>query len=79
MRYTFVQQCGDALESLARQIKVELVPVPGYKGIPVHEKANQLARLQPGAPGQGPEPIFQDVDKPMTLLMDPIDLGWCSC
>ncbi|KAJ8925317.1 hypothetical protein NQ315_009147 [Exocentrus adspersus] len=57
-RSMLVQECGDALESLARQEEVELVWVPGHMGIPRNERADQLARLGSGEPPQGPEPIL---------------------
>ncbi|KAJ8921240.1 hypothetical protein NQ315_013712 [Exocentrus adspersus] len=36
-RSMLVQECGDALESLARQKEVGLVWVPGHMGIPGNE------------------------------------------
>ncbi|KAJ8912793.1 hypothetical protein NQ315_002550 [Exocentrus adspersus] len=57
-RSILVQECGDALESLAGQREVELVWVPGHMGIPGNERADQLARLGSGQPCQGPEPIL---------------------
>ncbi|KAJ8912773.1 hypothetical protein NQ315_002530 [Exocentrus adspersus] len=57
-RSMFVQECGDALESLARQKEVGLVWVPGHMGIPGNERAYQLARLGSVEPPQGPEPIL---------------------
>ncbi|KAJ8912276.1 hypothetical protein NQ315_016774 [Exocentrus adspersus] len=57
-RSKLVQECGDALESLARQKEVGLVWVPEHMGIPGNERADQLARLGSGKPPQGPEPIL---------------------
>ncbi|KAJ8916149.1 hypothetical protein NQ315_004516 [Exocentrus adspersus] len=57
-RSTLVQECGDALESLARQKQVELVWVPGSMGIQGNERANQLTCLGSGPSCQGPQPIF---------------------
>ncbi|KAJ8910772.1 hypothetical protein NQ315_008893 [Exocentrus adspersus] len=57
-RSILVQECGDALESLAGQREVELVWVPGHMGVPGNERADQLARLGSGQPCQGPEPIL---------------------
>ncbi|KAJ8918345.1 hypothetical protein NQ315_008038 [Exocentrus adspersus] len=57
-RSMLVQECGDALVSLARQKEVGLVWVPGHMGIPGNKRADQLTRLGSGGPPQGPEPIL---------------------
>ncbi|KAJ8916900.1 hypothetical protein NQ315_013369 [Exocentrus adspersus] len=57
-RSMLVQECGDALESLARQKEVGLVWVPAHMGIPGNERADRLARLGSGEPPQRPEPIL---------------------
>ncbi|KAJ8970668.1 hypothetical protein NQ317_007977 [Molorchus minor] len=41
-----VQECGDALEQLARQKEVALVWVPGHIGVPVNERTDELARSE---------------------------------
>ncbi|KAJ8917703.1 hypothetical protein NQ315_005152 [Exocentrus adspersus] len=51
-RLMLVQECGDALESLARQKEVGLVWVPGHMGIPRNKRVDQLARLGSGERGQ---------------------------
>ncbi|XP_018569028.1 uncharacterized protein LOC108909246 [Anoplophora glabripennis] len=57
-RSVLVQECGDALELLARRREVELVWVPGHMGIPGNESVNQLARPGSRRTCQGPEPIL---------------------
>ncbi|KAJ8921237.1 hypothetical protein NQ315_013709 [Exocentrus adspersus] len=52
-------ECGDALESLARQKEVGLVWVPGHMSIPGNERADQLAYPESGNSAQVPEPILE--------------------
>ncbi|KAJ8921785.1 hypothetical protein NQ315_008411 [Exocentrus adspersus] len=61
-------ECGDAMESLGRQKEVGLVWVPRHMGIPGNERADRSARLWPGDPCQGPEPIQEEVS--MEPLID---------
>ncbi|KAJ8918272.1 hypothetical protein NQ315_014142 [Exocentrus adspersus] len=49
-RSMLIQECGDALESLARQKEVEFVSALEHMGIPGNERADQLARLGSGEP-----------------------------
>ncbi|KAJ8918176.1 hypothetical protein NQ315_014042 [Exocentrus adspersus] len=49
---------GDVLEFLARQKEMELVWVPGHMRVPGNDRADQLARLEPGESCQGPKPIL---------------------
>ncbi|KAJ8918841.1 hypothetical protein NQ315_011127 [Exocentrus adspersus] len=48
-----VQECGDALKSLARQKELVLVWFPGQMGILRNERADQLVRLGSGEPLRG--------------------------
>ncbi|KAJ8957776.1 hypothetical protein NQ314_006488 [Rhamnusium bicolor] len=57
-RSALVQECGDALEELARHKQVRLVWVPEYMGVPGNEKAYELARLGAEEPCHGPEPML---------------------
>ncbi|KAJ8913116.1 hypothetical protein NQ315_000573 [Exocentrus adspersus] len=52
-RSVLVQECGDALEFLARQKDVRLVWVPRHMGIPGNETANQLSRVKGTLSGTG--------------------------
>ncbi|KAJ8918264.1 hypothetical protein NQ315_014134 [Exocentrus adspersus] len=69
-RSILVQECGDALESWARQKEVGLVWVPGHMGISGNKSANQLALLGSGEPPQGPESLGSREEVSMGLSVD---------
>ncbi|KAJ8920668.1 hypothetical protein NQ315_004807 [Exocentrus adspersus] len=58
-----VQECGDALESLARQKGVGLVWVLGHMGIPGNKRTDQLERLGSGGTSSGAGTNPWDVER----------------
>ncbi|KAJ8965266.1 hypothetical protein NQ317_016742 [Molorchus minor] len=70
MRSPLVQECGEALEELARYKEVELVWVPGPCGIKENEKADELARHGSTEQCHGPEPYLGITRRQVTVALN---------
>ncbi|KAJ8964202.1 hypothetical protein NQ317_011074, partial [Molorchus minor] len=69
-RSALVQECGDALEELARHKEVILVGVPGHSAVPGNEKADELARLGSEDAAWGPEPYLGITRQQVTAALN---------